>query len=164
LRLGQEYPEVTPIPADAEQTTYVEAGPLRIGIEYRELGEGSTFDITAADGSVVTGHQPGFADRGFSLHVHDSSNGVEHLRFDAFDDEPHYHYIVPGRMNTVVVFDTAAHGEMFPWALACLTSRLGPMLEHAGLSDLAGVVGRGIAPKALAEVQRVIAELSATGS
>jgi hypothetical protein len=98
LRLGQDYADVVPIPADPEQTRFVEAGPVRIGVEYRELDQASTFEMTAADGTATTAQQPGFADRGFSLHVHDSRTDVEHLRFDAFDAEPHYHYIVPGTM------------------------------------------------------------------
>lgn len=155
LRLGQDYPDIAPIPADPSRTEYVDAGPLRIGVEYRSLGEETTFEVINPDGSRSLGHQPGFADHGVSLHVHDAASGEEHLRFDAFDAEPHYHYILPGVRNTVVVFDTAAHGPMFPWALECLMSRLGSMLRFVGLDTLATSVGEGIAPEALAEVRRL---------
>ena len=35
----------------------------------------------------------GFADEGVTIHVFDADDGHEYLRFDVFDDEPHYHYI-----------------------------------------------------------------------
>ena len=155
LKLGQDYPDITPIPADPERTTYVDAGPVRIGIEYRSLDEDTTFEVTNADGTTSLGSQPGFVDNGVSLHVHDAATGLEHLRFDAFDAEPHYHYLVAGSRNTVIVFDTAAHGPMFPWALECLTTRLDSMLTYAGRSELAAAVGRGISQETLAEVVRL---------
>jgi hypothetical protein len=136
-------------------TTYVDAGPIRIGVEYRSLDAETTFEVTNPDGTPSLGSQPGFVDNGVSLHVHDAVTGQEHLRFDAFDAEPHYHYIVAGSRNTVIVWDPAAHGPMFRWALECLTSRLDSMLTYAGLPELAAAVGRGISQDALAEIVRI---------
>jgi hypothetical protein len=58
----------------------------------------------------------GFADEGVTIHVFDASDGHEYLRFDVFDDEPHYHYIhrTVGDtvVNNVIDFDvppTASH-------------------------------------------------------
>ena len=54
----------------------------------------------------------GFADEGVSLHVIDASDAHEYLRFDMFDDEPHYHYIHKpddgSIVNNVIDFDVPA--------------------------------------------------------
>jgi hypothetical protein len=59
-----------------------------------------------------------------------------YLRFDVFDDEPHYHYVHRtddgSVVNQVIDFDTAAHGDMLPWVIECLRSRLSDMLRAAG--------------------------------
>ena len=65
----------------------------------------------------------GFTDEGVTIHVFDADDGHEYLRFDVFDDEPHYHYIHrtdDGRrvVNNVIDFDVTAHGDMLPWVLA----------------------------------------------
>ena len=89
---------VPPIPPDAEHTTYIDAGAIRIGVEYRLLDnaelvanyQGDEMDeIKSAlkDGLVVE-------DNGVSLHVVGSQDGHEYLRFDLFEGEPHYHYIL----------------------------------------------------------------------
>jgi hypothetical protein len=78
----------------------------------------------------------GFSDTGVSIHVCGTDDGYEYLRFDVFDDEPHYHYIHrhdDGTIeNQVVDFDPTASGDMLPWALRCLRDRLPQMLEAAG--------------------------------
>ena len=58
----------------------------------------------------------GFSDEGVSIHVCDAGDGHEYLRFDVFDDEPHYHYIHrtvdDTVVNNVIDFDAVAHGDM----------------------------------------------------
>ena len=103
---------VPPIPPDAEHTTYVDAGALRFGVEYRLLDEaelaqnyaGEAMDEiqTALQGNTVQ-------DNGVSIHVVAVSDGHEYLRFDCFRDGPHYHYIEPsGEKQTIVDEMTAA--------------------------------------------------------
>lgn len=108
-----------PLPPEPEHTTYVDAGPVSVGVEYRVV------DV------------PKLTDRGFSLHVCDRATGAEYLRFDLFEDEPHYHYIRPGRENRVVLYDANACGPMFDWAVTCLRERLPAMLRYAGADELA---------------------------
>ncbi len=87
---------VPPIPPDVEHTTWVEAGAIRIGVEYRLLDDaelaanyrGAQMDQIqeATGGNAVE-------DNGVSLHVAGTEDGHEYLRFDLFEREPHYHYI-----------------------------------------------------------------------
>ena len=97
---------VPPIPPDAEHTTYVDAGAISIGVEYRLLDdaelaanyEGEKMDEIrdALDGNAAE-------DNGVSLHVVGTRDGHEYLRFDLFEREPHYHYIVrSGEQQTIV--------------------------------------------------------------
>lgn len=134
---------VAPIPPDPEHTTWVEAGALRIGVEYRVLDDAeleSNYEgrdmqeIRAAQGDRT------IQDNGVSIHVAGAQDGHEYLRFDMFEQDPHYHYIEPsGERQTVVQFDRVAMGEMLPWTLGQLRHRLPQMLERAG--------GEGLVPK-----------------
>src|SRR5215468_5284562 len=76
--------------ADPAQTTYIEAGVLRFGIEYRRLQN----------------------DQGICIHVFGGPNDQqdEVLRFDGFEREPHYHYAW-SKNDRYVPLDTAAEGE-----------------------------------------------------
>ena len=72
-------------------------------------------------------------DNGASIHVLGREDGHEYLRFDLFEQGPHYHYIdLGGKEQTIIDFDRVALGEMLPWALAQLRDRIIPMLERAG--------------------------------
>jgi len=133
---------VMPIPPDAAATRFVDAGPLRIGVEYRTLDDA---DLTAAyaanpnEMAEIEANKPaaGVEDEGVSIHVF-GDDGREYLRFDMFDAGPHYHYIAHARGENVIVdFDPVALGEMLPWTLSQLRTRLAPMLERAGAADLA---------------------------
>src|SRR5262249_48256648 len=117
-----------PTPADPEHTTYVPAGPLSVGLEYREGGS----DHTIVNFADMPGQMQELieefkrrdrptVDRGFSFHVCDAATGVEHLRFDAFDSGPdsqgpHYHYLHHSDAGmvtmTVVRYDEDAQGPM----------------------------------------------------
>ena len=138
--LGQTY-QVQPVPPDPDHTTYFDAGVLRIGVEYRVVDPealAATYD--GDDLAEIEEHSPagGFNDEGLSIHVISVADDHEYLRFDAFDDEPHYHYVDKAAgTNTVVGFDVAAHGPVTPWALRQLRHRLDPMLRQAGAAHVA---------------------------
>jgi hypothetical protein len=133
---------VMPIPPDAAATRFVEAGPLRIGVEYRTLDDADLADAygdNAAEMAEIDANKPaaGVEDEGVSIHVF-GDDGNEYLRFDMFDGGPHYHYIAHSRAENVIVdYDPVALGEMLPWAIAQLRNRLTPMLERAGAASLA---------------------------
>jgi len=144
--IGTHY-EGTPVPPVPEHTRYVTAGPLSIGVEYRQL-DASVIAATYGDGELRaagddTPQPPILADEGMTLHVCDAASGAEYLRFDVFADNPHYHYIHPGEHHLVVPFDRAACGDMATWAVECLRTRLGQMLEAAGAGALAARIGAG---------------------
>ena len=158
--IGTRYDSM-PIPAVAAHTRSVPAGSLTIGVEFRAVDAaviGATYgDIAVREAGDDTPQPPILNDRGVSLHVCDTASGDEYLRFDLFDDDPHYHYIRPGQYQLVVPFDWAACGDMLGWALTTLSTRVGPMLEFAGAGDLAARVTPADVESALPAVAEAIA-------
>ena len=141
--LGHVY-DVQPMAPDADHTTYLDAGLLRLGVEYRRLDpEALQAYFSGDDLREVEEHSPegGFKDEGVSIHVESVGDDHEYLRFDVFDDDPHYHYVDKQQgTNTVIGFDRAANGEMMPWVLRQLGDRLGPMLSAAGAGHVAAAL------------------------
>lgn len=144
LRLGTVYP-IPPQPADEASTRWIDAGPIEIGVEYRELDPESLLatyeDNPRSMEEILKAGGATFADEGVSLHVKSAENGHEYLRFDVFEGEPHYHYIrrvADGEeiSNHIIPFDSAAHGDMFEWALRCLRERLPAMLGEVSAESL----------------------------
>ncbi len=149
---------VPPIPPDAEHTTYIDAGVLSIGVEWRHLDEaeleanyeGEAMDEIQAN---ITGN---VTDNGVSIHVMGTEDGHEYLRFDMFEQGPHYHYIErSGEKQTIIDFDRVALGEMLPWTLHQLRTRLPEMLAHAGGADLVPKLDRERIEASLGEVERL---------
>jgi hypothetical protein len=117
------------------------AGALTFGVEYRDLDPESlraTYAGNEAQLAELEARSPegGFFDTGVSIHVCGTDDGYEYVRFDVFDDEPHYHYVHrhdDGTIeNQVIDFDPTANGDMLPWAIRCLRDRLPEMLAAAG--------------------------------
>ncbi len=142
MTIGKVY-TIPPQPPVEENTRWLDAGALRFGVEYRELDPESLVASYAGNAEhlaelVDRSPEGGFTDEGVSIHVCAASTGREHLRFDVFDGEPHYHYILYGddgsvSVNNVIDFDTTAHGEMLPWVVTALHQRMPAMLAHAGV-------------------------------
>ena len=156
---------VPPIPPDAEHTTWVDAGAISIGVEYRLLDDaelaanyqGEQMDEikSATGGNAVQ-------DKGVSLHVAGADDGHEYLRFDLFQGEPHYHYIEPsGNKQTIVDFDRVALGPMLPWALTQIRTRLGAMLAFAGGEALVPKLDAGRIEASLVDVEKLAREAEA---
>jgi hypothetical protein len=139
--IGKIY-NIPPQPPVAEHTRMLPAGALTFGVEYRDVDPASlveTYKDNAAHLAELEERSPagGFSDEGVSIHVFDTEDGHEYLRFDVFDDEPHYHYVhrtAAGEdpVNNVIDFDAAAMGDMLPWAIERLRTRLPEMLTEAG--------------------------------
>jgi hypothetical protein len=93
---------------------------------------------------------------GLCLHVFGTDDGLEYVRFDCFDDAPHYHYLDPhAPRNVVVDYDAVANGPMLDWVLrTALRTRLADMLRHAGAAQLADRVDMSD----LAEIVPTVAE------
>ena len=131
--------DLMPIPPVAAQTEYFEAGAVTIGVEYRLLddaiAEASTIDAASGDDSAGS-----IEDRGVCLHVFGNEAGerVERLRFDCFDEDPHYHYVSwQESRNEMIHIDPVADGDPLAWSLERIRTRLPQMLERAGAAELA---------------------------
>ncbi|MFK7894634.1 MAG: hypothetical protein AB8G23_02300 [Myxococcota bacterium] len=144
LHLGVVYP-IPPQPADEACTRWIDAGPISIGVEYRELDPDSLLatyeDNPQSMEELLKAGGGTFSDEGVSLHVKSTENGHEYLRFDVFEGEPHYHYIhrvADGEeiSNHIIPFDVAAHGDMFEWAIRCLRERLPAMLTEVSAEEI----------------------------
>jgi hypothetical protein len=157
-QIGRRY-EVMPIPMVEEACVDVDAGPLRFVVEGRVLT-----DEAIIENAVAQGRQDkieplvGVHDSGMTVHVVDPATGVERLRFDCFENEPHYHYIRDDE-QIVVRIDTFAEGDPKEWMLTRLTGRLPEMLEYAGAAALAEAVRAALDEVAagVASVERLLA-------
>lgn len=164
-RVGKVY-GMPPQPWDEADTRWYDAGAIRIGVEYRDVDPQALLDTYGDDPAHLAelearSPEGGFSDRGVSLHVCGADDGHEYLRFDVFDGDPHYHYVLPGAetVNNVVEFDAVAHGDMLPFALDCLRSRLPIMLRHAGgeaVADRLDPAAVGAAVDRVAEVAEAV--------
>ena len=135
-RRGNRY-EQLPIPMVAEHCVTVDAGAVQLVVESRQLTN-EILDDTY-HGAVDT--EIGFDDFGATLHVCGTADGLEYLRFDCFENEPHYHYIEPAAgANTVVRIDELAVGDPIEFSLACVEHHLPDMLRNCGVADLADAV------------------------
>ena len=109
----------------------IEAGPIQFYMRHRDL----------------------LNDQGVSLMVMGPVEGkqTELLRFDCFDQTPHYHY-GPTTINERHNLDKTTAGNPIGWAMSQLRGNFGTMLTKAGAEDLAahrgfrrgaGQAGRG---------------------
>jgi hypothetical protein len=160
-QIGKVY-GIPPQPPVEENTRRFDAGAVSFGVEYRNLDPASleeTYKDVPEYLAELREKSPdgGFSDKGVSIHVFDASDGHEYLRFDVFDDEPHYHDIHrtvdDTVVNNVIDFDMVAGGDMLTWTLERLRNRLPAMLEQAGGSDLTARLDRARIDDALVEVE-----------
>lgn len=94
-------------------------GAVDITLEYREL----------------------MPDQGLCVQVFGQAEGqdTEILRFDCFDQLPHYHY-GPANHNIRLNMDKTTVGNPFGWTLNNLRNNLPAMIQRAGYADLAAAV------------------------
>jgi len=152
MKIGFETPirPIAPIEANTERFP---AGAVSFGVEFRLLNNAIAAEHmathTAAEIAANTAGTGGDLDTsGVSIHVF-GEDGHEYLRFDCFDDGPHYHYIRPDTtVQTIVGMDLAANGDALDWSFSRLRTRLAPMLEAAG----GGRSARGIEPSRVSQV------------
>lgn len=124
--------EVMPIAPVEEHCVPVVAGPLTFVVESRLL----TNDILASEMPEVD-LTADYDDFGATVHVCDDQ-GVEHLRFDCFEHEPHYHYLMQAEGSQLLCrIDEVADGDPVEWTLERLRRRLPAMLDLAGAHGLA---------------------------
>jgi hypothetical protein len=166
--IGKTY-AIPPQPPIPENLVTFEAGNVSIGVEYRDLdpeGLVATYRDNPAHLAELLARSPegGFTDEGVSLHVFDASDGHEYVRFDVFDADPHYHYNHRGTevVNNVIEFDMVAHGDMLPWALERIRTRLPEMLTEAGGTHLVAGLDQNAIEQALERATPVAEGAQAT--
>ena len=127
-------PAGMPIPPVAAHTEIFELGAISIGVEFRVL----TDEIIAATGRKSSTELGSLNDSGVSLHVFakTAEGNLERLRFDCFQEAPHYHYLSwSQRRNDHVFIDPTLHGDVLAWVLDLIRTRLVPMLRRTGIED-----------------------------
>jgi hypothetical protein len=135
-RRGNRYGQL-PIPMVTEHCIPVDAGAVQLVVESRKL----TNEIIESTYQGGVKSAIPFDDFGATLHVCGTADGLEYLRFDCFENEPHYHYIEPAAgANTVVRIDELAVGDPIDFSLACVEHHLPDMLRHCGVEGLADTV------------------------
>jgi hypothetical protein len=166
--IGKTY-AIPPQPPVPENLITFAAGNLSIGVEYRDVdpeGLVATYRDNPAHLAELVARSPegGFTDEGVSLHVFDAADGHEYLRFDVFDADPHYHYNHHGPLvrNNVIEFDVIAHGEMLPWALDRIRTRMPEMLTEAGGTHLVTGLDQLAIDQALDQVAEIAERAQAT--
>jgi hypothetical protein len=121
------------------QSRGFEVGGVRINVDYRQFG----------------------GDRGPSVRVYADIEGrpVQLLRFDCFDNDPHYHYDPEGRDD---------HRKLSPqevpdpiaWTLAELSGNLVSMIRTAGYDGVADRVDADAVSAAVPQVAAAIREVT----
>ena len=135
-RRGTRYDQL-PIPMVTEHCIPVDAGAVQLVVESRRL----TNEIIEDTYHGAVEAEIAFDDFGATLHVCGTADGLEYLRFDCFENEPHYHYIEPAAgANTVVRIDELAVGDPIDFSLASVEHHLPDMLRNCGVAGLADEV------------------------
>lgn len=112
--------------------TKIEAGAVTFALQYRAL----------------------MPDQGVCIQVVGESDGQckELLRFDCFDQDPHYHYD-PSDKNERYHMDKTTAGNPLHWTMKQLRTRLVSMIERAGYMDIAKKVDCAVVMPKLDEVE-----------
>ncbi len=118
----------------------VEAGPIKFDLRYRDL----------------------LHDQGISMRVFGQVDGkeTELLRFDCFDQTPHYHY-APRAKNERHDMDKTTAGNPLGWALTQLRTNLPAMLKRAGAEEIAKQIDAAEVGKKLDEVEAAGRDMAA---
>ena len=131
-----------------KSTASVDAGPVKFSVHY--------VDQDGRRGSHT--RQP---QQGVRISVSSDVAGTETqlLRFDCFDQNPHYHYAPEGD-NERIALDQTANGNPIGWTLAQLRTRLPAMVRRAGYDTIADKLDgpESTVSSALDEVESVARE------
>ena len=165
--IGKVY-GIPPQPPVPENTKYLPAGAVTIGVEYRDLDPDSLVETYKHNPEYLKemlekSPEGGFVDEGVSIHVCGTDDGWEYLRFDVFDDEPHYHYVHRGDAieNQVIDYDSNALGDMLPWVMTRLRTRLPEMLPQANGAHLVPELDQPTIDRVVDDVEKLATQAQA---
>lgn len=135
--------------------TRIACGAICFALQYRYL-DGGAPHIQGAGG-----RGGGDADQGVCIQVVGDVGGkeTELLRFDCFDNHPHYHY-GPENGNVRIMLDPTVTGNPLRWTLTQLRSKLPAMLARAGYAELATQIDPYLLTQKLAEVEAKACEMA----
>jgi hypothetical protein len=107
-------------------------GPICFALQYRDIDGGAPHRQGA--GGAGGNH----ADQGVCLQVFGTVDGTERelLRFECFDNHPHYHYD-PANTNVRIMLDPTVTGNPLRWTMTQLRRKLPAMLGQAGYEQIA---------------------------
>ena len=133
----------------------VACGPICFALQYRDIDGGAPH----AQGAGSEGGND--ADQGVCLQVVGLVDGAERelLRFECFDNHPHYHYD-PSQANVRVMLDPTVTGNPLRWTMIQLRRRLPAMLGRAGYQEIALEVDALELMAALDEVEAKACEMA----
>jgi len=96
-------------------------------------------------------------DRGPSLRIYGDvdGKGVQLLRFDCFEREPHFHYDPDGK-NNLLRMDKANVDDPITWSMDYLRGNVASLVRIAGYSTLAEQVDDGMIAAALPTVEKAL--------
>ena len=161
---------VLPVPAFPQHTVRIPAGSVTFGVEYRHLDEDMILEFYGPDSRAAFGNvrPAGMAatveEDGLSLHVFDTETGHEALRFDCFDDAPHFHLLhPPTSRNRVYNHDADEHGPLADWALAQMRADLRTMVAESGATAAAAALDDAQVAASLDLVEQVARYVHAAG-
>lgn len=125
-------------------STIIDAGAVSIAMEYRD-------DIMNDQGLCV------------QLYAEIEGKDTEILRFDCFDQAPHYHY-GPENLNIRLSMDKTTAGNPLGWTMSQLRNNLPAMIERAGYDELAdNLKDNPVSSSALDKAEAKGRELSRSG-
>lgn len=135
--------------------TKIACGPICFALQYRLLDGGAPHS-QGAGGPGGTD-----ADQGVCLQVvgHVDGQEMELLRFDCFDNHPHYHY-EPAKKNVRIMLDPTLVGNPLRWTIGQLRSKLPAMLARAGYGELAVQIAPDLLMQKLSEVESKACEMA----
>jgi predicted DNA-binding ribbon-helix-helix protein len=96
-------------------------------------------------------------DRGPSLRIYGDVEGkpVQLLRFDCFEQQPHFHYDPEGKNNQLRM-DKANVSDPISWSMDYLRGNVASLVRIAGYSALAEQVDEGMISAALPTVEKAL--------
>jgi hypothetical protein len=108
----------------------IPCGPICFSLQYRDIDGGAPHGEGGGGGN--------HADQGVIVQVLGAVDGAERelLRFECFDNHPHYHYD-PANKNVRIMLDATLTGNPLRWAMTQLRHKLPAMLGHAGYEQIA---------------------------
>jgi hypothetical protein len=135
--------------------TRIACGTMCFALHYRLLDGGAPHSQGA--GGAGGGH----ADQGVCLQVVGKVEGkdTELLRFDCFDNHPHYHY-GPEHKNVRIMLDPTVAGNPIRWTMTQLRHKLPTMLARAGYEPLALQIDPSLLVQTLNEVEAKACEMA----